>query len=299
MRKTEKFSDAFRDLETRDDADIIAAILDAQANGIAAVRGAGPALAAAAGAAAECLRQNPAGRIVYGGAGTSARLGVQDGVELVPTFGWPTERLAYLIAGGPDALTRTAEGAEDDAEQAQADVNSLSVGPGDVCVFLSASGVTPYAVTACQAARAAGALTIGIANNPDTSLLQAAEHSIVLETGPEPIGGSTRMTAGTAQKVTLNLISTLMMIRMGRVYGGMMVDVIASSDKLRERALRIVVEAAKVDEDAARAALAACDQAVKPAILVARGLTLDDANTLLEANDGDLRHALATLQGES
>lgn len=299
MRKTEEFADAFRDLETRDDGDIVAAILDAQANGIAAVRAAQPVLAAAAITAAERLRQNPAGRIIYAGAGTSARLGVQDGVELVPTFGWPTERLAYLIAGGPGALTRTAEGAEDDGEQAKADADALSIGPGDVCLILSASGITPYAVAACHAARVAGALTIGIANNPDTSLLQAAEHAILLETGPEPIGGSTRMTAGTAQKVTLNLISTLMMIRMGRVYGGMMVDVIASSDKLRERAVRIVMEAAGVDENTARAALAACSQAVKPAILAAQGLEPSDANALLEANDGDLRRALAARQNES
>ena len=141
----------------------------------------------------------------------------------------------------------------------------------------------------------AGAVTIGIANNAGSPLLDAAEHPILLETGPEPIGGSTRMTAGTAQKVTLNLFSTLVMIRLGRVYRGMMVDVIASSDKLRDRAARIVMEASGVEENAARQALAASENAVKPAVLIARGLTLTDAQILLDTHGGDLRLALAAI----
>jgi N-acetylmuramic acid 6-phosphate etherase len=295
MRKTEEFAKAFRDLETRSDENIAAAILDAQSNGLAAVRQSIPDLTAAARASAMRLRENPAGRLIYGGAGTSARLGVQDGVELVPTFGWPRARLAYLIAGGPGALTQTAEGAEDDFEQARRDADAIDVGTADVCVMLSASGVTPYALAACAAAREAGAVTIGIANNAGSPLLDAAEHPILLETGPEPIGGSTRMTAGTAQKVTLNLFSTLVMIRLGRVYRGMMVDVIASSDKLRDRAARIVMEAAGVEENAARQALAASENAVKPAVLIARGLTLTDAQVLLDTHGGDLRLALAAI----
>src|SRR5690606_20826996 len=138
--------------------------------GAAAVRDALPAIAAAGAAMAGRLRANPAGRIVYAGAGTSARLGVQDGVELVPTYGWPPERLAWLIAGGLSALTRTAEGAEDDAEQAARDAAALAIGRGDVVVALSASGATPYTIAACRAARAAGALTVGIANNRDSEL---------------------------------------------------------------------------------------------------------------------------------
>jgi N-acetylmuramic acid 6-phosphate etherase len=295
MRKTEEFAEAFRDLETRSNADIADAILAAQAAGIAAVRAAAGAIGNAADAAADRLRGDARGRLVYAGAGTSARLGVQDGVELVPTFGWPTERLAYLIAGGPGALTRTAEGAEDDAGQAVRDAGQLALGPGDVCIALSASGVTPYAVAACRAARETGALTVGIANNPGTPLLEVAEHPVLLESGPEPIGGSTRMTAGTAQKAALNLFSTLTMIRLGRVYGGMMVDVIASSDKLRERAVRIVMAAVESDEATALAALATTDNAVKPAILVARGLSAEAALALLADHGGDLRRALAAL----
>lgn len=292
MRKTEEFAEAFRDLETRSDEDIAAAILDAQSSGLAAVRDSVTDLTAAARAAAVRLRENPSGRLIYGGAGTSIRLGVQDGVELVPTFGWPHARLGYLIAGGPGGLTQTAEGAEDDSEQARRDVDTLEVGTADVCVTLSASGVTPYALAACAAAREAGAVTIAVANNGGAPLLEAAAHPILLETGAEPIGGSTRMTAGTAQKVTLNLLSTLIMIRLGRVYRGMMVDVIASSDKLRDRAARIVMAAAGVEENAARAALAASENAVKPAVLIAHGMSLAEAEALLDVHGGDLRLAL-------
>lgn len=295
MRKTEEFAESFRDLETRSDEDIAAAILDAQSNGLSAVRDSVPELTAAARAAAARLRENPSGRLIYGGAGTSIRLGVQDGVELVPTFGWPHARLAYLIAGGPGALTRTAEGAEDDAGQARRDADAIDIGTADVCVTLSASGVTPYALAACAAAREAGAVTIGIANNAGAPLLDAAEFPILLETGPEPVGGSTRMTAGTAQKITLNLLSTLVMIRLGRVYRGMMVDVIASSDKLRDRAARIVMEAAGVEDAAARAALATSGNAVKPAVLIALGLDRVEAQALLDAHGGDLRLALANV----
>lgn len=293
MRKTEEFSDTYRDLETRESADILTAILDAQAHGLASLKPALPALAAAADETAERLRDHPAGRLVYAGAGTSARLGVQDGVELVPTFGWPEERLAYLIAGGPAALTRTQEGAEDNVNQAMADARALALREGDVCIALSASGVTPYAIAAINAARTAGALTIGIANNAGAPLLQSVDHPILLESGPEPVGGSTRMTAGTAQKVALNLFSTLTMIRLGRVYRGMMVDVIPSNAKLRERAVRIVAAGSDTDSGTARAALETTDYRVKPAILVAQGFSLQDAEALLETHHGDLHAVLA------
>lgn len=293
MRKTEEFAETYRDLETRESRDILRAILDAQNVALASLDAALPALAEAADAAAMRLRGNSNGRLVYAGAGTSARLGVQDGVELVPTFGWPEDRLAYLIAGGPAALTRTAEGAEDDTDQATEDARALDLGENDVCISLSASGTTPYAIAASNAARAAGALTIGIANNPDTPLLQSVDHPILLESGPEPIGGSTRMSAGTAQKVALNLFSTLTMIRLGRVYRGMMVDVIPSNAKLRERAVRIVAAGSDTDDATARTALETTGYEVKPAILVARGFGLDEARHLLAAHHGDLHAVLA------
>ncbi|MBN43276.1 MAG: N-acetylmuramic acid 6-phosphate etherase [Alphaproteobacteria bacterium] len=295
MRKTEEFAEIYRDLEIRSDTEIATLILNAQDDGLAAVRAALPCLTAAAQASAARLQKNSDGRIIYAGAGTSIRLGVQDGVELVPTFGWTHARLGYLIAGGANALTQTMEGAEDDAAQAGRDAKAIKIGSADICISLSASGSTPYALGACEAARTAGAICIGIANNPDAPLLAAAEYPILLDSGPEPIRGSTRMTAGTAQKVTLNLLSTLIMIRLNRIYRGMMVDVIASSQKLHDRAARIVMAASGVDEAAARAALNASGNAVKPAILVAHGQKMTDAVALLEAHDGNLRTALATL----
>jgi len=297
MRKTEEFADIYRDLETRQGPDVLSAILDAQERGLGAVRAAIPALSGAAESAADRLRADPAGRIIYAGAGTSIRLGVQDGVELVPTFGWPEDRLAYLIAGGPSALTRTAEGAEDNTEQARKDAAALNLGKGDVCVSLSASGTTPYAIAACEAARAAGAMTLAIANNPGAPLLDIAEHAVLIESGPEPVGGSTRMTAGTTQKVALNLFSTLTMIRLGRVYRGMMVDVTPTNAKLRERAVRIVAAGADCDAETARNALDATGYAVKPAILVATGQNADDARALLDTHGGDLHTVFAALAG--
>jgi len=295
MRKTEEFADIYRDLETREGPDVLSAILDAQERGLGAVRAAISALSGAAESAADRLRADPAGRIVYAGAGTSIRLGVQDGVELVPTFGWPEDRLAYLIAGGPAALTRTAEGAEDDAEQACKDAAALNLGTGDVCISLSAGGTTPYAIAACEAASAAGAMTLAIANNHCAPLLDVAEYAVLIESGPEPVGGSTRMTAGTTQKVALNLFSTLTMIRLGRVYRGMMVDVTPSNDKLRERAVRIVTAAANCDAEMARNALGATGYAVKQAILVATGKSADDARALLDTHGGDLHTVFAVL----
>lgn len=298
MRKTEEFAETYRDLETRESPDILRAILDAQNYALNSLEPALPQLAEAADAAATRLREHPEGRLIYAGAGTSARLGVQDGVELVPTFGWPEDRLAYLIAGGPAALTRTAEGAEDNVEQAMADARALNLREGDICISLSASGVTPYAIAASNAARTAGALTIGIANNLNAPLLQSVDHPILLESGPEPVGGSTRMSAGTSQKVALNLFSTLTMIRLGRVYRGMMVDVLPSNAKLRKRAVRIVAAGADTDDATAQAALDATGYDVKPAILVAQGFDVDDARSLLETHHGDL-HAVLAAQGDS
>lgn len=298
MRKTEEFAETYRDLETRKNPDILRAILDAQNIALSSLDAALPQLADAADAAATRLRENPRGRLVYAGAGTSARLGVQDGVELVPTFGWPEDRLAYLIAGGPAALTRTAEGAEDNIEQAMADARSLNLDDGDICIALSASGVTPYAIAASNAARSAGSLTVGIANNPGAPLLQSVDHPILLDSGPEPVGGSTRMSAGTAQKVALNLFSTLTMIRLGRVYRGMMVDVVPSNAKLRLRAVRIVAAGSDADDATAKAALESTGYQVKPAILVARGFDVEVARQLLETHHGDLHAVLAAQSGD-
>ena len=290
---TEDFDARYHDIDTRSDAEIVELILDAQAAGLAATREARDAIARAAAALAARLRDTPTGRLIYAGAGTSGRLGVLDGAELIPTFGWPPERVGFLIAGGRDALVRPVEGAEDDASAGTAEAGALALGPADALVAISASGTTPYTLAACEAARAAGALTIAIANNAPCPLLDAAEHGIAVQSGAEPIGGSTRMTAGTAQKVTLNLLSTLAMIRLNRTYGGYMVDVLVTNDKLKARAVRMIGEIAAVDADDAAAALEAADGNTKLAILVARGLAPADAQALLARHDGNLRQAMA------
>lgn len=290
---TEDFDARYHDLDARSDDEIIGLILDAQAAGLAATRAATDAIADAASALAERLGTSTTGRLIYAGAGTSGRLGVLDGAELIPTFGWPPQRGGFLIAGGLSALTQPAEGAEDDAAAGSAEASALALNNKDALIAISASGTTPYTLAVCTAARAAGALTIGLANNAPCPLLEAAEHAIAVQSGAEPIGGSTRMTAGTAQKMTLNLLSTLAMIRLNRTYGGYMVDVLLTNDKLRQRAVRMICEITGVDADGAHAALATAGDNTKLAILVAKGVTLDEANTLLARHAGNLRHALA------
>ena len=292
---TEDFDTRYHDLDARTDDEIIGLILDAQSAGLAATRAATDAIAAAASALAARLRASSTGRLIYAGAGTSGRLGVLDGAELIPTFGWPPERGGFLIAGGLEALTKPAEGAEDDVAAGTAEAGALALNNKDALIAISASGTTPYTLAVCEAARAAGALTIGVANNAPCPLLEAAEHAIAVQSGAEPIGGSTRMTAGTVQKVTLNLLSTLAMIRLNRTYGGYMVDVLLTNDKLRQRAVRMICEITYVDADSAHAALATAGDNTKLAILIAKGVALDDASALLARHDGNLRQALAAL----
>jgi len=219
-----------------------------------------------------------------------------DGAELEPTFDWPRERLVLLIAGGPGALSRAVENAEDDAAAGRAAVADASIGGHDVLIALAASGATPFTLACLKAARAAGALGIAIANSPHAPLLAEADHAILLATGAEPIAGSTRLKAGTAQKVVLNLLSTAIMTGLGRVHAGRMVDMRAGNEKLRGRAVAMVCDLAACPPETARAALAACAMRVKPAILVARGLDVETALALLAAKHGHLRAALLELQ---
>lgn len=175
------------------------------------------------------------------GRGPRDEFGVQDGAELPPTFDWPRERLVLLIAGGEAALMQSVENAEDDPASATAAIAHHRIGADDVIIGIAASGTTPFTIAAVREAGACGALTIGVANSPSSPLLAAAAHAICVDTGAEAIAGSTRMQAGTAQKVVLNLFSTLAMVRLGRVYRGLMVDMQATNDKLRGRAVQDVV----------------------------------------------------------
>ncbi|MEK2493743.1 N-acetylmuramic acid 6-phosphate etherase [Kitasatospora purpeofusca] len=243
---------------------------------------------------AVAARMARGGRLVYAGAGTAGRLGVLDASECPPTFGTDPGRVVGLIAGGPAALVRAVEGAEDRPELAVADLAALALTPEDTVVGVSASGRTPYTVAAVREARRAGALGVGLAGSAGSPLVTAAELAIAVETGPEVLAGSTRLKAGTAQKLVLNLISTAVMVRLGRTYGNLMVDVRAGNAKLRERARRIVVDITGADEETARRALAATDGEAKAAVLIVlTGVDARAAARLLTAADGHLRAALA------
>ena len=288
---TEFADPRYRDIDRWTSETALRAIWESQFSALASI---GPTLPALADVVEQAVpRLRAGGRLVYAGAGTSIRIAVQDGTELGPTFNWPETRTTYLIAGGAAALSVGIEGAEDNADDARAQVTQARLTQADVVIGLAASGRTPFTIAAIKAARAAGALTVGLACNAQTPLLNAAEYAILTETGPEVVAGSTRMKAGTAQKVLLNMISTQIMIRLGHVHDGMMVDMRAQNTKLRSRARDMVARIAGVSPEAAIAALETCDWRTKPAVLVAQGATLARADAALSDADGLLRQAMA------
>jgi N-acetylmuramic acid 6-phosphate etherase len=295
MSSTETVDPRFRDLDAWPTRAAVEAMAQGQSEAIAAVQAQIDAIASAAEAAA--ARLGATGRLIYAGAGASGRLAVQDGVELGPTFSWPEARVAYLLAGGIEALWRSVEGAEDDRAAASLQAQALALTSADVLIAVAASGRTPYAIAALEAARAAGALTIAITNNAATPLAAAADHALVALTGPEVLAGSTRMKAGTAQKAILNTLSTAIMLRLGRVYQGLMVDMIPSNAKLKERAVRMVATIAACAPEVAIHALQTAQHRIKPAVLVARGLTLEAAVEVLAQHGDNLRAALAEIGG--
>ncbi|MFJ5264283.1 N-acetylmuramic acid 6-phosphate etherase [Streptomyces sp. NPDC088387] len=250
-----------------------------------------PRIAAAVDAIAERMARG--GRLLYAGAGTAGRLGVLDASECPPTFNTDPTQVVGLIAGGPPALVTSVEGAEDSAELARADLETLGLTADDTVVGVSASGRTPYAVGAVEYARGRGALTVGLACNPHSALAEAAEHGIEVVVGPELLTGSTRLKAGTAQKLVLNMLSTITMIRLGKTYGNLMVDVRASNDKLRARSRRIVALATGATDAEIESALTATDGEVKPAILtILANVDAPTATHLLKTANGHLRTAL-------
>lgn len=291
MLTTETPSTRHPDLDTYATPALLDAFIDDQTAAIAAVKAALPQLTAAVDAALPRIRAG--GRLLYAGAGTSGRLGVLDSVELHPTFSWPRERAVAVIAGGAGAMFVAVEGAEDDRAQGAADLAALNPGPNDVALLLAASGGTPYVLGAIDAARAAGALTIGFANNPGAPVTAQADIGITLDTGPEVISGSTRLKAGTSQKIALNSFSSALMVKLHKVYGNLMVDLKATNAKLVKRALALTVRASGAGEAEAQAALAQCDHHVKTAlVMLKRGLNAADARALLDAAEGSVSRAL-------
>jgi len=290
---TERPSPRYSEIDSWEPGDALDAMIEGQFAAVAAVRGARAAIEQAARAMEARLRYR--GRLIYAGAGTSGRLAVQDGAELMPTFSWPRERLVLIMAGGAPAFTQSVEGAEDQTDTGAQQVREHRVDSKDVLIAVAASGTTPFTFAALKEAKRLGALTIGIANNPGTPLLNEADHPIWLDTGSEPIAGSTRLVAGTAQKVTLNLLSSLLMILLGRVYGGLMVDVQATNEKLMQRSEDMVMRLSGGTREQARSALGRAQGSVKLAILLSRGCDLKTAKTLLDRGNGQLRKALALI----
>jgi N-acetylmuramic acid 6-phosphate etherase len=288
---TEQRNPATMEIDRQSPLEVVRALNAEDATVAGAVAREAPQIARAIEAIAARLRSG--GRLIYMGAGTSGRLGALDAVECPPTFNVSPELMVARIAGGSFALTEASERAEDDAAAGEDDARQLAVSARDAIVGITASGRTPYVLGAVAYARTQGALTIGLACNPDTSLARMVDISIAPVVGPEAVSGSTRLKAGTAQKMTLNMLSTGTMILLGKTYGNLMVDVQTANAKLRRRALEIVRQATGLDADAAEALLVESDGEVKTAILVARtGVVPAQARARLAAHDGVLRAAL-------
>jgi len=291
--ETERPSPRYTTIDAWEPREILDAMIEGQFAAVAAVRAARPAMEAAALAVVQLLARG--GRIVYVGAGTSGLLAVQDGAELTPTFSWPQERLLLLMAGGDDALLKAVEGAEDEAGLGAELMRRHAIGEADVVIAVAASGTTPFTLACLREAGRRGALTIGVANNRDAPLLTQAEHAVFLDTGSEAIAGSTSMKAGTAQRIALLMLSSLVMILQGRVYEGLMVDVQASNKKLVRRSERILARLTGRDSVEIDAALERADGSVKLAYLLLEGHGIGEARTALDCSRGHLRRAVEAL----
>jgi N-acetylmuramic acid 6-phosphate etherase len=291
MTLTEERNPQTKEIDTLPTLDMLT-LINAEDHKVAlAVRDELPVIATAVDAISTRMRRG--GRLIYMGAGTSGRLGVLDASECPPTFGTPPELVVGLMAGGPDALTQAVEGAEDSEDAGVAQVATLNVNETDTVVGIAASGRTPYAIGGLREAKRRGALTVSIACNRPSPLEEFAEIGIAAVVGPEVVTGSTRLKAGTAQKMVLNMISTAVMIRLGKTYSNLMVDVQPTNIKLRQRARRIVAEATGLDLHQATEILSACNGEVKTAIVaVLAGVSPELARIRLQETDGFVRKAI-------
>lgn len=288
---TEVSDPRFAQIDRMSVAELAQTMNDADATVPAAVQRALGQIVPAIEATSE--RMSRGGRLVYVGAGTPGRIGVLDASECPPTFSTPPELVFGIMAGGPGAIVNPVEGAEDDPIAGAAAIDAAEIGPLDTVIGIASSGRTPYVVAAVRQARERGALTVGLSCNAGTVLSEAAEHGIEVEVGPEVLSGSTRLKSGTAQKLVLNMFSTIVMVQQGKAYGNLMVDLKATNHKLRERAIRMVQTIAEANRDDAIAALETSDFDVKlAAIMLLRGDELAAARNRLAAADGRLRTAL-------
>jgi N-acetylmuramic acid 6-phosphate etherase len=288
---TESINPLTQDLDLLPTSDLVLTIAQDQENAVAAVLAARGQIAKAVDLASERLAAG--GRLLYAGAGTSGRLAYLDSSELTPTFGWLPERAVVAMAGGKQAVFKAVEGAEDDFAMGKADVVALAPTAQDVLIGIAASGGTPYVLGALEAAQEVGALRIGLSNNPNAAVLEASDVPILLETGAEAISGSTRLKAGTAQKIALNTLSSSIMVRLNKVYGNLMVDVQATNQKLVARAVRLTCLATEASPDIAKAALEQSGWHVKTAIvMLKKSLGAPQARSLLESVQGSVRQAI-------
>ena len=295
---TEQRNPRTRGLDEKSTLDILRTIHREDATVVKAVAGALPAIARAVDAIARTLQHG--GRLFYVGAGTSGRLAALDAAELPPTFGTPPRMVQAVIAGGRRALTHAVEGAEDNRSQGARDLAAHKVNANDVVVGITASGSTPYVLGALEFARRRRAITVGVTSNPRTPVTRIAKIRIVTPTGPEVITGSTRMKAGTAQKIVLNMLSTASMIRMGRVYDNWMVGVALTNRKLQVRGLQILVEASGATVAKATRALRQSGHTMDVALIMLKaGVNVREARDCLRATSGNLREALARLKQAS
>ena len=284
---TEHISPRFVDLDSWSTSDMIGAMYDGQLFACAAVKPALPAINAAVEAAVLNLKRG--GRLVYVGAGTSGRIAIQDGAELGPTYDWPSDRIVFVMAGGLQAVLESVEGAEDDEAKGAEAIANAELNENDVVIAVAASGTTPFTIGALRSARARGALCIAVASNRGAPLFEPAHHRILIETGTEVLAGSTRMQAGTAQKIVLNLFSTAVMVKLGRVYRGLMVSMRASNAKLLRRAEVIVSQIVGCAENDAAKFVERADGDVKIAVLLGFGWEQTDAVEALLKHEGNLR----------
>ncbi len=288
---TEASDDRFDRIDEMSTAELATVMNDADAAVPLAVRAALPSIVAAIDGIIE--RMAGGGRLIYAGAGSSGRIGVLDASECPPTFGTRPDQVVAIIAGGPDAIVTPSEGAEDDEDSGSAAIVDADVSAADVVVGIASSGRTPYVIAAMRAARDRGALTVGLSCNANAALSAVVDHPIEILAGPEVVAGSTRLKAGTAQKLVLNMFSTITMVRLGKTFGNLMIDLRPTNDKLRERAVGIVGQIAGVGRDDARAALDQTEFNVQDAILVLRlGITPAAARSRLDSAGGLLKRAL-------
>lgn len=289
MKETEKKNKSFDTIENWEIKKLLEELLQSQIKSFNAVKNALNEIELAVSSSLKKIKKRNS-KIVYVGAGTSGRIGALDGVELIPTFGWPDDRVQFCFSG--DDPLKATEGSEDSEELAVEHFNKKNINQDDVVIGLAASGSTKYTLKIIELSRNMGALTIGISNNKNSLLLNVAEMKICLETGSEFLAGSTRLAAGTSQKIALNLFSTSLMIKLNRVYKGFMIDVVASNEKLKKRSQYILSEITGCSEETAIKLLKQTNYNIRLSLMLYNNYTIEDAQKILEENDNDLHKIL-------